>query len=125
MEKQIYDESTGLWYELRNGCYYPCLAAPEEEKRPIGVWGRQHEWYLREHRNATYNALLLSGRLRRYLVDVDQQAQNQYELLVEQMKKSQGITETLKAAEPMKWVGKMNIIRACAREIVNAEIIYA
>jgi hypothetical protein len=72
MEKKIFVKSNGLWYELRNGCYYPCLAAPAE--RHIGKWGRQHEQYFREYRLTIYHSLLLSGKLNAYLADVDQQA---------------------------------------------------
>lgn len=123
MEKQIFDKRNGLWYELRNGYYYPCLAAPEE--RHIGVWGRQHEQYLQEYRPTIYHSLLLSGKLNAYLVNIDQQAQEQYEQLIEQMKQAHGITEELKAADPMAWVGRMNNVQVCAKEIVSVEIIFA
>lgn len=123
MEKQIFGKSNGLWYELRNGCYYPCLAAPEEWH--IGIWGRQHEQYLQEYRPTIYHSLLLSGKLSAYLVNIDQQAQEQYEQLIEQMKRAHGITEELKAADPMAWVGRMNNVQVCAKEIVSTEIIFA
>ena len=99
MEKKIFDKSNGLWYELRNGCYYPCLTVPEEEKRPIGIWGQQHEQYLKEHRQIVYNTLLLSGKLNAYLADIDRQAQERHEVLIEQMKAAHGITEDLKAVD--------------------------
>ena len=80
---------------------------------------------MQEHRKIVYTQLLTSGRLNSYLAEIDQQAQERMEVLVEQMKQAQGITEQLKAENAMEWVGRMNNIRACAREIVNAEIIYA
>lgn len=124
MEKQFFDEANGLWYELGDGYYYPCLTVPEEEKRPIGIWGQQHEQYLKEHRQIVYNTLLLSGKLNAYLADIDRQAQERYEVLIEQMKAAHGITEDLKAVDLLAWVGRMNNVQACAREIVNNEIIY-
>lgn len=123
MEEQIFDKSNGLWYEPRNGCYYPCLAAPEE--RHIGVWGRQHEQSLQEYRPTIYHSLLLSGKLNAYLVNIDQQTQEQYEQLIEQMKQAHGITEELKAADPMAWVGRMNTVQSCVKEIINTETIFA
>jgi hypothetical protein len=125
MDKYIFDESNGLWYELRGDYYFPCLTLPAEEKQPIGIWGQRHKRYLKEHKQAVYTALLLSGRLNSYLADIDQQAQERLDTLVEQMKQAQGITERLKADNPMAWVGRINNIRACAMEIVNKEIIYA
>ena len=125
MDKYTYDESNGLWYELKGDCYFPCLTLPESENKPIGLWGQRHKRYLQEHRKIVYTQLLTSGRLNSYLAEIDQQAQERMEVLVEQMKQAQGITEQLKADNAMEWVGRMNNIRACAREIVNAEIIYA
>jgi hypothetical protein len=124
MDKYIFDESNGLWYELRGDYYFPCLTLPAEEKQPIGILGQRHKRYLREHKQAVYTALLLSGRLNSYLADIDQQAQERLDTLVEQMKQAQGITEQLKADDPMAWVGRMNNIRACAMEIVNRELVF-
>lgn len=100
------------------------MALPEEESKPIGVWGQRHGRYLKEHRRAVYISLLTSGRLNSYLAEIDEQAQERLERLTEQMKKSQGITEQLKAESLMVWIGKMNNIRACAEEMVNREITY-
>jgi hypothetical protein len=72
MEKYIFDESNGLWYELRGDYYFPCLTLPNEEERPIGLWGQRHRRYLRECKRAAYTSLLLSGKLNRYLADIDQ-----------------------------------------------------
>lgn len=124
MEKQIFDEASGLLYELRNGYYYPCLTAPEESSPPIGMWGRQHEQHLKEHRQIVYNSLLLSGKFNAYLADIDRHAQERYEVLIEQMKWVRGITEDLKASDPLTWVGRMNNIQTCARDVVNSEIIF-
>jgi hypothetical protein len=81
--------------------------------------------YLKQHRRVTYTNLLTSGRLNSYLADIDRQAQERLERLIEGMKQAQGITEQLKAENALEWVGRMNNIRACAMEIVNTEIIYA
>lgn len=124
MEKYIYDESNGLWYE-RQGYYIPCLSLPEEEERPIGLWGQRHLRYIREYRKALYTSLQLSGKLNSYLADIDRQAEDMFSRLVGQIAQAQGITEALKAADPMAWVGRMNNIRASAIEIVNTEIVFA
>ena len=125
MDKYKYDESNGLWYELKGDYYFPCLTLPESESKPIGLWGQRHKRYLQEHRKIVYTQLLNSGRLNSYLAEIDQQAQERMEVLVEQMKQAQGSTEQLKAENAMEWAGRLNNIRACAREIVNIEIIYA
>ena len=101
------------------------LPLPESESKPIGRWGQRHNRYLQKQRKVFYTQLLTSGRLNSYLAEIDQQAQERMEVLVEQIKQAQGITEQLKAENAMEWVGRMNNIQACAREIVNAEIIYA
>ena len=124
MDKYIFDESNGLWYELQGDYYIPCLILSEEETQPIGLWGQRHLRYLKEYRRTTYITLLTSGRLNNYLTDIDEQAQNMMFLLVKQIADKEGVTEQLKEENPMLWVGRMNEIRAQAREIVNAEIIY-
>ena len=125
MDKYIFNENNSLWYELVGDYYFPCLAVPAEEKQSVGVWGQRHKQYLKEHRPALYNALLLSGKLDGYLADIDRQAQERLDTVIEQMAQSQGITEALKVTDQMVWVGKMNNIRASAMEIVNKELIYA
>lgn len=125
MEKYIYNESNGLWYERQGDYYIPCLSLPEEEDRPIGLWGQRHLRYIREYRKALYSSLLLSGELNRYLASIDQQVQERLDTIIQQTAQAQGITEALKAANPMAWVGRMNNIRAAAEEIVNAEIIFS
>lgn len=121
----IFDESNGLWYERQGDYYIPCLTLPEEEEQPIGLWGQRHLRYIREHRKARYNSLLLNGKPSSYLADIDQQAEVKLSRPVEQMAQRQGVTEQFKANDQMAWVGRMNNIRASATEIVNKEIIYA
>ena len=109
---------------LRSGDYYiPNLTLPEET-RPIGKWGRMHREYLKGHKPIQYNCLLLSGKLWTYLADLNEQAQDRPERMIEQMKVSEGITEALKASNPMAWVSAMNNIRARAEEIVREELIF-
>ena len=125
MDKYIYDDKNDLWYELQGDYYIPCLILPAEKEQPIGLWGQRHLRYLKEHRRNTYTTLLTSGRLNTYLADIDKQAQERMERLTEQMKRAQGITEQLKAENALEWVQRMNNIRACAKEIIEKEIIFA
>lgn len=125
MDKYIFNESNGLWYERRGDYYLPCLSVPEEEEQPVGPWGQRHLRYIREYRKALYTSLQLSGKLNSYLANIDQQAEAMLSQLVEQIAQRQGVTEQLKASDQMAWVGKMNDIRASATEIVDKEIIYA
>ena len=123
MKKTIFEEMGGTY--IRHGDYLiPCLTLPEEEQRFIGVWGQRHKRYLKEHKRAVYITLLTSGRLNSYLADIEEQAQERFERIVEQMKQVQGITEQLKAENQLEWVGRMNNVQACAREIVDKEVIY-
>ena len=122
MDKYIYDDKNGLWYELQGDYYIPCLILQEQ---PIGLWGQRHLRYLKEYRRNRYTTLLTSGRLNAYLADIDKQATEYFERLIEDMKRAQDITEQLKTENTLEWIGRMNNIWACAREIVNAEIIYA
>ena len=109
---------------IRVGDYFiPDLTLPEES-RPIGRWGRMHREYLREHKPIQYNCLLLSGKLWTYLADLNEQAQRRLELIIEQMKVSEGVTEGMKASDQMAWVGAMNSIRNRAEEIILREMIY-
>ena len=125
MDKYIYDDKNGLWYELQGDYYIPCLILPTEKEQPIGLWGQRHLRYLKEHRRNTYTTLLTSGRLNTYLADIDKQAQERMERLTEQMKQAQGITEQLKVENALEWTQRMNNIRVCAKEIVEKEIIFA
>lgn len=124
MEKYIYDNSNGLWYELHGDYYLPCLVIPEEEIHTIGVWGRKLQQYLKEYRPIFYSDLVLSGRLYSYLADIDTQARNKLNLIVKQLAETEGINECLKAQDQMAWVKAMNNIRNRAEEIVLKELIY-
>ena len=125
MDKYIYDESNGLWYELQGDYYIPCLILPTEKEQPIGLWGQWHLRYLKEYRRSIYTTLLTSGKLNTYLADIDEQAQERMERLTAQMKQAEGIMEQLKAENAMEWVQKMNNIRHRAEEIIYSKIIYA
>ena len=124
MEKYIYNEQNGLWYELQGDYYLPCLKLPEEPEVHIGIWGQRHRRYLKEHRRATYAMLLTSGKLNSYLADIDKQAEDMLFRFVKQMAKREGVTEALKAENQMEWAGRMNNICNQATEFVNAELIY-
>ena len=124
MEKIIYDEKNGLWYELQGDYYIPCLKLPKEEQQPIGVWGQRHLRYIKQHRKVLYFNLLTSGKLNRYLADIDKQAEDMLSRLVKQMAECEGVTEQLKANNQMDWIGRMNNIRSKATEVVNNELIY-
>ena len=124
MEKVIYDEKNGLWYELQGDYYIPCLKLPEEEQQPIGVWGQRHLRYIKQNRKVLYFNLLTSGKLNGYLADLDKQAEEMFSRLIKQMAERDGVTEQLKADNQMEWVARMNNIRQRATEIVNREWIY-
>ena len=110
-------------YTLAGDYCIPNLELPQES-RPIGKWGRMHRRYLETYHPIRFNQLILSGTLWTYLADLNEQAQARMETLIEQMKTAEGVTESLKATDPMAWVQKMNNIRARAEEIVREEIIY-
>ena len=136
-------EQLGGTYHVENGYLIPDLRLPAEEEQPIGIWGwasasgtqaanrpsrqarKRHLDYLKQYRKVIYTNLLTSGRLNAYLADIDRQAQEHFERLIEGMKQAQGITERLKEENALEWTGRLNNIRACAREIVNEEIIFA
>ena len=124
MEKVIYDEKNGIWYELQGDYYIPCLKLPDEEQQPLGVWGQRHLRYIKQHRKVLYLNLLTSGKLNGYLVDIDKQAEDMLFRLVKQMAEREGVTEQLKADNQMEWVARMNNIRSRATEIVNHDIIH-
>ena len=125
MEKIIYDENNGLWYELQGDYYIPCLTIPEEEQRPIGIWGQRHLRYIREYRKGLYNSLLLSGNLNSHLADLNKQAEDMFFRLVNELAEKEGITETLKAEDQMLWVQRMNSAQETAMEIVDNDLIYS
>ncbi|MEY8427546.1 TnpV protein [Lachnospiraceae bacterium 46-15] len=125
MENRIYDEKNGLWYAKQGDYYLPELALPPEEKKPIGIWGQRHLWYLKENKQLIYLNLLTSGRLNEYLASIDGQAEDMFFRLVKEYADRQGVTERLKEENQLLWVQKMNNIWVCVREIVRNEIIYS
>ena len=125
MDKYIYDEKNGLWYELQGDYYLPCLKLPKEESRHIGVWGQRHLRYLKQHRKVLYSELLISGKLNDYLADLNEQAEAMFSQLVKLLAEKEGVTEVLKAENQMLWVQKMNNIHNAAMEVVSNDLIYA
>ena len=124
MEKTIFEKIGGV-FEQKGDYFFHCLALPPGKEQPIGLFGRRHLDYLKQYRKVTYINLLTSGKLNAYLADIDRQAQERFYRLIEGMKQTQGITERLKEENALEWTKRMNNVRACAREIVNEEIIYA
>ena len=124
MEQRIYNKQNGIGYTLQGDYYLPDLKLPDEENKPIGLWGQRHARYLKQNHKVLYMNLLTSGKLSSYLADIDKQAEDMFFRLVKQMAKREGVTEQLKADNQMKWVARMNNIRSRATEIVNNEIIY-
>ena len=125
MEKVIYDEKNGLWYELQGDYYIPCLKLPEEEQQPIGLWGQRHLRHLKQSHKVLYYNLLTSGKLNSHIAEIDKQANDMFFRLVKELAEKENITEQLKSNDQMLWVQKMNYIRNRVTEIVNKEIIYA
>ena len=123
MAKSLFEKLGGK-YERQGNYLIPCLTVPAEEEQPIGTWGQRHLDYLKQYRKVTYTHLLTSGRLNAYLADIDKQAQERFERLIEGMKQAQGITERLKEENALEWAGWLNNIRACAREIIEQELIF-
>lgn len=124
MEKVIYDEKNGLWYELQGDYYIPCLTLPVEEQQPIGVWGHRHLRHIKQNRKVLYLNLLTSEKLNGYLADIDKQAEEMFFRLVKQIAERDGVTEQLKADNQTEWVTRMNNIRSRSIEIINNEIIF-
>ena len=125
MEKRIYNERTGISYTLQGDYYLPDLALPEQEDKPIGLWGQRHLRYIKQHRKILYTNLLTSGKLNEHITDIDKQAEDMFFRLVKQMAEREDVTEQLKADKQMEWVARMNNIRSRATEIINNDLIYA
>ena len=125
MKKRIYNEQTGISYTLQGDYYLPDLALPEQEDKPIGLWGQRHLKYIKHHRKILYINLLTSGKLSDYLADLDKQAEDIFFQLVKQMAEREGVTEKFKADNQMEWVARMNNISSRATEIINNDLIYA
>ena len=124
MAKTIFEQLSGTYHE-ENGYLIPNLKSPAEEGQAIDIWGQRHLDYLKQHHIVTYTNLLTSGRLNAYLADIDKQARERFERLIEDMKQAQDITERLKEEKALEWTRRLSNIRDCAREIVNKEIVYA
>ena len=123
MKKQIYDEKNGMSYTLHGDYYLPDLVLNEEEPT-YGKYGMLRKQFLKEHRSARYQYLLLTGKLNEHLNQTDKEAREQVEMLMEQMAEKQDVTEELKAQDQMKWVRLMNNIKASAEEIVLKNMVY-
>ena len=122
MERFKTDTQTDLRYELQ-GDYYLIAGEDESERPPVGIWGQRHLRWLQQNRRVTYTNLLTTGRLYDYLLNIDTQANEQFELLIRQMAKAEGITEQLKAEDQMTWVRQMNSFRSRAEEILWRKLI--
>ena len=123
MERFKTDAQTGLRYELQ-GDYYLIAGEDEAEHPQIGIWGRRHLRWLKHNRRVTYTNLLTTGRLSDYLQEIDTLANEQFELLIQQMAKAEGISERMKVEDQMEWIRRMNNIRNRAEEIIFSELIY-
>ena len=123
IKKRITTEK-GITYELKNDRYYPVFELPEQSRYEIGKYGRLHLKYLKEHRRGTYATLLTEFRLNEYLHDIDINAKETVSRITAELAANRGITEEMKAADPLRWVREMNNCRACAEETVMREVVY-
>jgi len=121
--KSLFEEFGGTYTLGKDGMYYPNLAIEETDQRSIGKWGRMHREYLKNQHPSLYRRLILNGTLGRHLAHADEKATAMFESLIAQMVKQEGITEQLKAEQPMVWVGRMNSIRNRVEEIILTEVI--
>lgn len=122
MEKSLFEQLGGT-YTQAGDYLLPNLTIPEEEQKPIGIWGQRHARYLKRYHKILYYNLLSSGKLNAHLAEIDRQAEEMFFRLVKQMAEREGVTEQLKAQNQMEWVGRMNNIRNIAAEIINHELI--
>ena len=124
MNKTIF-EQTGGTYTMQGDYCLPNLTLPPEEERHIGVWAHRRRQYLKQHHKILYYNLLTSGKLRSNLADIEEEAQSLFLRLVKEYAEKEGVTEQLKAKNPMEWVQKMNNIRNRVAETVCADLIFA
>lgn len=124
MTKTIFEEMGGTYTQVGDYLLPNIIVPTEEETEPIGLWGQRHARHLKEHHKGLYMNLLTSGKLHSYLVDIDKQAEDMFLRLVKEYADKQGVTEQLKAENPYEWIGRMNNIQACVREVVGQEVIY-
>ena len=122
MDKYIYNEENGLWYERCGDYYLPCLALPEQKS--VGKWGQKYRTYLQKHKREVYKTFQSKGILDEHIAEINQQAEEMFDRLVEQIAMRQGVTEQLKADNQMAWVSAMNHVRSIAEEIVLSDLIY-
>lgn len=125
MERYIYNQENGLWYELHGDVYLPCISPAEDNVPTIGKWGRLYLAYIREHKRVLYTNLLTKGMLNTHLAEVNSRANRMYENLINVLPERESITEELKAENPIEWVRCMNNLKNRAEEIVKSEVIYA
>ncbi len=124
MKQHYIDERTGISYTLQGDYYLPNFILPVEENKFIGIWGQRHARYLKQYRKVHYYNLLTSGKLNSYLAEINEQVEDMFLRLINQIAEREGATEQLKAENQMTWVGRMNNIRSRAAEIVNNNLIY-
>ena len=124
LKPRIHDEAIDLDYVLAGDYYIPAIELPEDDDRPIGKWGRMHRSYLEEANPLLLNHLILTGRLHTYLADLNEQAQNRYRLIVQQMMEAEGVTEDLKRRSQWEWIRAVNSIVSRVEEIIKSELIY-
>ena len=124
MKKHIYNEQNGQHYTLLGDYYLPDLSLPEKEYPPLGKYGRMRKTYLQEHHKLLYSRMLMDGSLWQHLHEVDELAQSTVDAIIVGMAEVDGVTEELKASDPMRWIGLMNNYRHCAEELVIREIVY-
>ena len=114
----------GIHYSLHGDYYFPDIVGPKDDPRPLGKWGLMHKRYLQEHRPVLYNQLALQGKLNSYLADLNEQAQERLNVLIQQMKHTEGVDERMKAQDQQEWIGRMNNIRQRAEESIMVEMIF-
>ena len=125
LKPRIHDEDTGLDYILVGDYYIPAIELPEDDDRPIGKWGRMHQAYLEETNPLLLNHLILTGRLHTYLAALNEQAQERYRIIVQQVMEAEGVTEDLKRRSQWEWIKAMNSIANRAEEVIKSEMINA
>lgn len=125
MKQTIYDEKTGLWYELQGEYCFPCVTVPEGTDSPVGIWGQRHLRYLKRYKMSVYRDLVRTGRLVSYLQEIESQAEQMLDIIMEDLAAREGVTEALKIQNQMQWVQRMNDIRNRAMEMVSSDLICA
>ena len=125
MKDHIYNEQNGLHYTLHGDYYLPDLVYSENKYPPLGKYGMLRKTFLKENYKVQYNLMLMNDTLWPHLLEIDQQAHAMLETMVTQMAKAEGVTESLKSTDPLRWVGLMNNFKSAAEEIILREVVYA